>query len=81
MRPDLIAPPSDCQTEDRSTTDQIGPRMGPPKGLHLSPGQLMRPSDSTVGIWRCMAQTKRPGVLCTRLEGFLYSRPMNYLDP
>jgi hypothetical protein len=70
--PTLTTPPGNCRTEYRSTTDQIGPQMGPPKGLCPSPGQLMHPSDSIIKIWRCMAQTKHPAMLCTGSEGFLW---------
>jgi len=43
MRPELTTPLGDCQTEDRPSTDQTGPQMGPPGGLCPSPGQLVCP--------------------------------------
>jgi hypothetical protein len=50
MFPNLTTPLGDYHTEDRPTTDETGPRMGPPEGFHPSPGQLVHPNNSTVGI-------------------------------
>jgi len=70
VRPDLIHTPSVCQIEDRPSADLYGPQMGSLWGLHPYCCQLLCPSDSTVGIWLCISQTERLGILCNGSEGF-----------
>jgi hypothetical protein len=81
MRPDLTAPPGDCQTEDWPTTDQIGPWMGPLGVCALLLDNWcapMIPLSKSGDVW-----LKLSALVCSVLgwEGFSGSIPMSSPEP